>query len=192
MAPEIINYQDRSCRCTVWNLPDNGWYDVVEHIDPFLAHAIKHIAAEYAPDWFQWLEINHWQDSGRLIVYPSQEGPFGNRGERIYFELSSQHLENESIRIGDAWTSGTLSESACDIAWHELKMRVWGSVEYALRFGGAALELAAARQTHPFWLACYDYAPGEDHFQLIGLDEEADIELHKQLAQFKQRHGVGA
>ena len=37
-----------------------------------------------------------------LIVFPSQDGPHGDRGERVCYELSSEHLETASRKIGEA------------------------------------------------------------------------------------------
>ena len=72
---QVVEYQDGRCHCIVWELPDNGWEDVARQFDSFLAHAIAAIAAGYAADPVEWLEINRWPDSGRLMVFPSQDGP---------------------------------------------------------------------------------------------------------------------
>ena len=74
---QITEYQDGNCRRIFWNLPDRGWTDVAEHIDPFLTQAIQAIASEYRDESVEWLEINRWPDSGRLIVYPRPRGHSG-------------------------------------------------------------------------------------------------------------------
>src|SRR5262245_7167289 len=98
---QIIEFQDGPCRHVAWELPDSGWDDVARQLDPFLANAIQAINSEYADEPVEWLVINHWPDTGRLIVFPSQDGPNGNRGERICFQLFSIYLENEFLRIGE-------------------------------------------------------------------------------------------
>src|SRR5262245_17771701 len=96
---EVIRFIDGSTRHEVWELPDSGWDDWAAAADRFLAHAIRGIAAEYAAELVEWLEINHWPYSGRLIVFPSQDGPHGDREERVCFELASEHLLSMFRRV---------------------------------------------------------------------------------------------
>jgi len=168
---QVVKYQDGRCRCVCWELPETGWADVARHIDPFLVQAIQAIAAEYADDPVQWLEINYWPASGRLIVFPAQDGPWGHRGERVYFELHSRHLDNDLSRIDDAL--------------------VWEQEGECLRNRKASLQLAEARQSHRLRLAAFDYDFGEGLFHLSELDEEAATEMQRELANFKRQYGVG-
>src|SRR5689334_3348264 len=101
---QVTEDQDGRRRCVHWDLPDQGWQEVARRIDPFLASAIQTIAVEYPDDPVRWLVINLWADSGRLLVYPAQDGPNGNRGERIYFALHSDYLENRHNRITETLT----------------------------------------------------------------------------------------
>jgi hypothetical protein len=115
-------------------------------------------------DAVEWLEINHWPNSGRLMVFPSQDGPFGNREERLYFELSSEHLEKENRRVGDSLPDGKRDE-----AWEALNRKVWEQVGNALRIGEASRQLAEAHKEHRFRLAAYDYDFGEGLFPSHGV-----------------------
>jgi hypothetical protein len=153
---EVITFDDGPTRCEVWKLPDGGWDDWAATVDRFLAHAIRGIAAEYAGGTVEWLELNQWPISGRLIVFPSQDGPGGDRGERVSFELASDHLEAASERIGD-----TVPEPKQEAAWEALARRVWRRIGECLRDGDAAVELAAARRSFRLRVAGYDYDPGE-------------------------------
>src|SRR5262245_44712841 len=139
---EVIQFTDGPTRYEVWELPDAGWDDWAGVVDRFLAHAIQGIAAEYTNAQAEWLEVNHWQDSGRLIVFPSQDGPHGDRGERVCFELSSKHLEAASRHISKA-IQGREQEAA----WEVLAERVWRRVGECLVRGEAAAELTAARRS---------------------------------------------
>lgn len=173
---------DLACR----RLPDRGWDDVCAQIDTFLADAIRAIAAEYANEPVEWLEINRWPSSGRLIVFPSQQGPDGDRKERICCQLNSDYLENEWTRIGDSSEDGEE-----DAAWETLGSQVWDRVESCLRSGNAAHALEDARRFHPFRLATYDYDFGEGLFYLPDLDPDATAEMQRKLAEFKKQYGVG-
>lgn len=158
---EIHRFKDGPTRCETWELPDAGWEDWASNVDRFLAHAIRGIAAEYAGEPVEWLEINYWQSSGRLIVFPSQSGPFGDRGERVCFELSSEHLEGGSRRVGDS-----VPDSEQDAAWGRLAASVWRCVNQCLTAGEASRELSAARGSHKLRVVGYDYDPGEGPFRL--------------------------
>lgn len=158
---QVVKFQDGPTRCETWELPDGGWDDFVAVVDRFLAFAIAGIAAEYGGEAVKWLEVNGWPTSGRLMVFPSHEGPFGNRGERVCFELSSKHLEAACSRIGEA-----LPTSDRDAAWTALGRRVWGRVSECLASGAASQELARARRIHKLRIAGYDYEPGEKLFWL--------------------------
>jgi hypothetical protein len=166
-----------------WDLPDQGWKDVARRIDPFLASAIRAIAAEYAADPVQWLVINHWADSGRLLVYPAQDGPNGDRGERIFFDFNSDYLENRHSYITEALTGLELQR-----AWKELAGVVWWRVSDCLRHGKASRQLAEARKVHRLRLAAFDYGFGEGLFYLTELDEEAAAEMQKELARSRRRY----
>jgi hypothetical protein len=160
-AVEIIRFTDGPTLHEVWELPDAGWDDWATTADQFLADAIRAIVAEYPGERVEWLEVNYWQDSGRLIVWPSQEGPHGDRGERVCFELSSQYLEAASLAISES-----VPDSEKDAAWAALGDRVWRRVGVCLTTGTAGRELAVARRSHPLRVAAYDYNPGEGPFRL--------------------------
>jgi hypothetical protein len=183
---QITEDQNEWCRSVYWDLPDQGWEDLVRHIDPFLASAIQTVTAEYAKDPVEWLEINHWPDSGAIIVFPAHDGPYGNRGERICFTLSSNYLENEFLRIGEI-TSVHQQEAA----WKELGEKVWGRIGDCLRHGQASRELAEARKVHPFRLAAFDFDFPEGLFHLTDLDEVALSEMQKELARSQRRQRGG-
>jgi hypothetical protein len=153
---EVIQFTDGPTNCEVWELPDAGWDDWAGVVDRFLAHAIRGITVAYTGEPVEWLEVNHWQESGRLIVFPSQDGPHGDRGERVCFELSSKHLEAASRRIGEA-----VPEAEQETAWAALAERVWLRVGECFAGGEAAAALAAARQSHRLRVAGYDYNSGE-------------------------------
>ncbi len=159
---EVSRFTDGPTRCEVWRLPDAGWDHWAATVDRFLAHAIRgSIAAEYAGEPIEWLEVNHWPSSGRLIVFPSSNGPHGDRGERVCFELASAHLEAAS-----RWISCSDLESDQELAWAELAERIWRRIGECLVGGMAARELAAARQEHRLRVAAYDYNPGEGPWRL--------------------------
>jgi len=154
---EIIRFKDGECRYEVWNLPDGGWNDWADRADRFLAHSIREIAAEYAGEPIEWLEINHWPYSGRLIVFPSQEGPYGDRIERVCFELSSEYLEAAVRQV-----SKSVPEADQESMWVSLSRRMWMQVSECLLHGDAGRQLAIARQSHRLRVAGYDYEPGEE------------------------------
>jgi hypothetical protein len=173
---QVTEQQEGRCRNVYWSLPDQGWEDLACQIDSFLASAIQAIAKEYAADPVEWLVINHWPDSGRLIVYPAQDGPCGNRGERIYLQIRSSYLEDEFRRITE-----TLTDSQVNLALGELADKVWERVGECLRHGQASRHLAEARKVHWFRLAMFDYNFGESPFRLTELDEEAAAEMKQEL-----------
>jgi len=158
---DLIRFTDDKTRHEIWELLDAGWEDWAAPVDQFLAHAVGSIAAVYAGDSVEWLEINYWRNSGRLIVFPSQDGPFGDRGERVCFELSSKHMEAESPRIGRL-----VPEAEQDGAMETLASRVWLQVSECLTRGQAARELVAARRSHKLRISGYDDQPGEGPFRL--------------------------
>jgi hypothetical protein len=161
MPLQVVRFTDNGTRYETWELPDAGWADWAAHIDLLMAHAIREIAAEYIGEPVEWLEVNYWQETGRLIVFPSQDGPHGDRAERVCFELSSEHLEAESRRV-----SQSVPEAEQEGAWEALAARVWHLVSACLTTGEAARELAAARRSHALRVAGYDYNPGEGPFRL--------------------------
>jgi hypothetical protein len=158
---DIVRFTDGLTRCETWKLSDTGWDDWASTVDRFLAHAIRGITAEYTGSPVEWLEINFWQDSGRLIVFPSQEGPSGDRVERVCFELASEHLEVESRRVGNS-----IPEDEQDEAWEALNVAVWRRVGECLTAGDSSSELSAGRRSHRLRVAGYDYNPGEGSFRL--------------------------
>jgi hypothetical protein len=161
---KVIQFNDGDCQFETWELPESGWEVWAATVDPFLAHAIRCIAAEYHDLSVEWLEINQW--SGRLIVFPSQDGPHGDRGERVCFELSSLHLEAASKRVFES-----VSEAEQDSAYAVLFDRFWQRIGECLTVGEAAVALAVARQFHRMRIAGYDYAPGEYPWRLTELGE---------------------
>ncbi len=158
---QVVRFTEGGTRHETWELPDVGWADWVAYTDRFLAHALRSIADEYAGDPVEWLEINYRQNSGRLIVFPSRDGPYGDRGERICFELSSEHLEAESRRVSES-----VPEPEQDASWEALASLVWLRVSECLTSGEAGRELSAARRSHKMRVAGYDYNPGEGPFRL--------------------------
>ena len=158
---EVIRFTDGPTLHEVWELPDAGWDDWATTVDQFLAHAIRAIVAEYTGEPVEWLEVNHWQVSGRLLVWPSQEGPHGDRGERVCFELAGMHLETASRVISES-----APDAEKDAAWAALADRVWRRVGECFTSGGARRELAVARRSHRLRVAAYDYNPGEGPFRL--------------------------
>jgi hypothetical protein len=153
---EVIRFSDGPTRYEVWELPDAGWEDWAAVADRFLAHTIRGIAAEYASEPVEWLEINNWPYSGRLIVFPSQGGPHGDRGERVCFELASEHLLSVYRRV-----NYEVSEADREWVWVDLSRRVWARVSECLLRGTAGQEFAVARRSHKLRVAGYDYQPGE-------------------------------
>ena len=158
---QVVRFTDSGTRQETRELPDAGWDDWAACCDRFLAHSIRGIATEYAGDPVEWLEVNYWQNSGRLIVFPSRDGPHGNRGERVCFELSSEHLEAESRRVSEL-----VSKPEQDASWEALASRVWHRVSECLTSGEAYRELSTARRSHKMRVAGYDYNPGEGPFHL--------------------------
>jgi hypothetical protein len=158
---DVVRFTDGGTSYETWELPDAGWEDWSAKVDHFLAHAIQRIAAEYADDLVEWLEINYWQNSGRLIVFPSRDGPLGDRGERVCFELSSEFLANQS-----RWVSESVQEPEQDGVWEEFASSVWRRVGESLLGGQSAHQLAVARKLHKMRVAGYDYSPGEGPFRL--------------------------
>jgi hypothetical protein len=153
-AVKVMQFTDGPTRNEVWELPDTGWNHWSAVADEFLAYSIAGIATEYATEPVEWLEINLWPHSGRLIVFPSHDGPEGDRGERVCFELASEHLLS-LFQLVDA------SSPQADQAWADLSRHVWGRVSQCLTEGAAARELKVARRTHRLRIAGYDYQPGE-------------------------------
>jgi hypothetical protein len=158
---DVVRFTDDGTSHETWELPDAGWDDWAAQVDRFLAHSIRSIVGEYAGDCIEWLEINYWQNSGRLIVFPSKDGPLGDRGERVCFELSSEHLVSES-----RWVSESVKEIEQDGAWEGLASRVWHRIGECLVRGEAAHQLATAREFHGMRVAGYDYNPGEGPLRL--------------------------
>lgn len=182
---QIIEYQDGHCRCINWELPDTGWENVANFIDLFMDQALCTILAEYREERVEWLEINHWPISGRLMVFPSQDGPGGNREERLYFELYSQHLQHEFNRISDS-----LPEEERDRALKELCLKVWQRIGDSLRNGQASQQWTEARKVHRLRLAALDHNFGEGPIRLSELDELAAAEPRRKLDRFDQDYEI--
>lgn len=153
---EVVRFTDGPTRHEVWELADRGWDDWAAVVDRFLAHAIRGIAAEYAGEPVEWLEINQWPYTGRLLVFPSQDGPHGDRQERVCFELAGEHILSEFRRV-----KTEAAEADLEWVWTDLSRRVWRHVSACLLSGAASKELSTARQCHRLKVAGYDYQPGE-------------------------------
>jgi hypothetical protein len=151
----VIRFSDGPTQCEVWELPDAGWDDWASQADVFLAYAIQGMSAAYLRESIEWLEVNYWPDTARLIVFPSSD-PYGDRGERVCFQLCSSHLQT-------AFDAAALlrSEAEQDAAWDALCRGVWSRVSECLLVGEASRELKAARAAHRMRVAGYDYCPGE-------------------------------
>jgi hypothetical protein len=115
------------------------------------------------------------------MVFPAQDGPYGNRGERVHFELQSGHLENEFKRLADV-PPGDQQGGALET----LGRMVWRRTGHYLRSGRASRQLAEARKVHRLRLAAFDYCFGEGLFRLIELDEEAAPEMVRVLNRSKR------
>jgi hypothetical protein len=161
MPLQVVRFADSGTRYETWELPDAGWADWTAHVDLLMAHAIREIADEYIGEPVEWLEVKYWQDTGRLIVFPSQDGPHGDRAERVCFELSSEHLEAESRRV-----SQSVPDAEQEGAWEALALRVWRRVSECLTAGEAARVLCTARRSHALRVAGYDYNAGEGPIRL--------------------------
>lgn len=92
----------------------------------------------------------------RLLVFPSQEGPHGDRGERVCFELAGEHILCVFRQV-----AAEAAETDRECAWIDLSRRVWRWISACLQTGDAGRAFAAARRTHRFRVAGYDYQPGE-------------------------------
>jgi hypothetical protein len=183
---EISEFQDGGTRCFCWKLPHGGWDDLARKLDEYLTSAIGTIIAAYADKPIAWLELNYWPDSGRLIVFPSEDGPFGDRGERVCFQFFSDYMQNEFDRICQL-----PDENQQDIGWEELATKIWNRVGECLTAGQAHIALSSARATHAMRVAAFDYCAGEGLFRLEEFDEVASAEMRRRLADFKRRYQVG-
>jgi hypothetical protein len=181
---EITEFQDSGTRCPCWRLPNRGWDDFAENLDGYLADCFRLIAAACPDKPVAWVELNYWPDTGRLIVYPSDEGPFGDRNERVRFQLFSDHLQQEFERICE------LPDEHKQVEWDALGQKLWDRVGECLRNGKAQHALSSARLSHPMKLATFDYAAGEGLFHLPDIDGKATAEMKQQLADFKKRYGI--
>lgn len=158
---EVVRFTDGPTRHETWELPDGGWGEWAAVADRFVAHAARAIAAECSAGAAEWLEVNYWQASGRLIVFPSRGGPHGDRGEPVCFELSSAHLAAAARRVG-----ASVPDAEQNAAWAALAGRVWRRVGECLTAGAAGRELAVARASHRLRVAAYDDQPGEGPWRL--------------------------
>lgn len=174
----------RSCDDSCWNLADYGWAHLTQQLDEFLSTAIARVEAVYDKFPANWLELNCWPDSGRLIVYPSTEGPFGERDEKVFLQLFSDYLRSEFDRIG------SLDRDQQDQEWDALGERFWGAIEACLTTGKARAALSAARRSSPLRIAAFDYEPGEGLFHLGALDQATTAEINRQLAAYKNEWGI--
>jgi len=181
---EITEFQDGQVRCPCWRLPNRGWDDLSQRLDDYLAECFRSIVAAYTDKVVAWVELNYWPDTGRLIVFPSDDGPFGDRNERVCFQLFSDHLQQEFDRICE------LPDEQRQDKWDRLGQKLWNRVGDSLREGKAQHALASARLSHPMKLAAFDYTAGEGLFHLPEIDPRASAEMQQQLADFKKRYGV--
>jgi len=163
-------------------LLDLGWEDVSRRLDTFLAGAIRAIMNRCGDKPPNWLEINRWPDSGRLLVFPSPGGPGGDEDDRISCQLTSDYLEHEFLRIADLPDPQP--------AWDALGKKVWDRVADSLNHGEASRAIADVPLARPLRLAAYDYNFGEGLFRLPELDPQASEEMRRQLAEFRKRFGI--
>jgi len=177
-----LSRNSQSC-ASCWQVPNTGWEDVDRQIDLFLAASIREIVQEYADEPVEWLEINRWPDSGRLIVFPSRDLK-GNRDERICCQMFSDYLQAEWDR------SAKLETDSQNEAWNFLDEKVWQSILHALQHGAASQVLAEARSIHRLRVAAYDYDLHEGIFRLPDLSVEATEEMQRELEDFKKQYGV--
>jgi hypothetical protein len=181
---EITEFQDGRKRCPCWELPNLGWEDLSTKLDAYLSEAIAAIADAYTDLPAAWIQLNYWADSGRLIVYPSDDGPFGNRTERVCFQLFSDYLQHEFDRVCE------LPGPKRQVEWNALGNKLWSRVGECLKNGRARRALSIARASHPMKLAAFDYDAGEGLFHLSNIDISAYIDMKQQLAEAKKRHGM--
>lgn len=182
---EIIEFPVGSGRCICWCLPNRGWDDFSRTLDDYLAQCFRSIAAAYPDKPVAWVVLNYWPDSGRLIVFPSDLGAFGDRNERVCFQLCSDHLEMEFDRTCE------LADEQAELEWDELEKKMWNCVDECLKSGNAQHVLSFTRFSHPMRLAAFDYDPGEGLFQLPHFDPVATAEMNRQFEDFKRRYGIG-
>ena len=109
---EVVRFTDGGTSHETWELPDAGWDDWAAACGSIPGPCDSGHRGRVRRRSVQWLEINYWQGSGRLIAFPSQDGPHGDRGERVCFELSSEHLGAEAQRVSES-----VPEAEQDRAW---------------------------------------------------------------------------
>lgn len=181
---EITEFQDGSMRCVCWQLPNHGWNDVAEKLDDFLAECFLTIEARYPDKPVTWVELNFRPDGGRLIVFPSDEGPFGDRNERICYQLFSDHLQQQFDQ-----TCGAEDELK-QAEWDGIEKKLWDRVGECLTAGKAHNAISLMRATHPMKIAGFNYNAGEGLFRLPHFDPRSFTEMQQQLADFKKQYEI--
>jgi hypothetical protein len=181
---EITEFHDGGTKCPCWRLPNLGWDDVSDKLDTYLSECFRTIAAAYTDKPVAWIELNYWPDTGRFIVFPSDDGPFGDRNEKVCFQLFSDYLQQEFDRICE------LPDEQRQAEWDALGQKLWNRVGDCLKDGEAQAALSSARLSHPMKIAAFDYDAGEGLFHLPDIDTSASTEMKQQLADFKKRYGV--
>jgi hypothetical protein len=180
---EITQFQDGGVRCPCWQLPNLGWEDLSDKLDDYLFECFRSIAAAYPDKPVEWVELNYWPDTGRLIVYSSDD-PF-DRTERVCFQLFSDYLQQEFDRICE------MPDEQRQAEWDALGQKLWDRIGECLTNGQAHRTLLSARVAHPMKIAAFDYTPGEGLFHLPVIDPRATAEMNRLLTEFKQRYEIG-
>lgn len=186
----IHESQVESVRLVYWDIPNEGSPPLFSVIDDFLEAAISVIPLAHCDASAQWLELSFWPSSGRIIVYATDDGPFGDRdGERVNYSLNSSFIEDEFMSFEfdvDSDPSGKAFEAKCN----QMLEPVYSRVRESLTSGKAAKALEEARKKHPLKLAIYEYDPREGLFPLKDmLPVEFFVEYEKYLEWFKSEHG---
>jgi len=181
---EISEFDGDGTKCRCWRLPNLGWRNLSDKLDDYLSECVRSIAAAYPDKHVAWVELNYRPDTGRLIVFPSDDGPFGDRNERVCFQLVSDHLQQEFGQICQ------LPDEQRQGEWDALGQKLWDRVGDCLKTGQAQRALANARLSHPMKIAAFDYDAGEGLFHLPDVDTSASAEMKEQLIAFKRRYGV--
>ena len=164
---DVSEFHDDGVRCIGWSLPNSGWDDLSATICQFLTDALTGILQECSGEQLNWIEMNYWPDSGRLMVFPSQSGPLGDRDEPIFFQLCSGYLTEEWNRIAAIVDQPEQQERQ----WEKLATRLWDRVSVCLSTGDAGETLKLAREKQTIKLAAYHYNPGEGIFRLPELTD---------------------
>jgi hypothetical protein len=139
---EITEFNDGNTKCPCWRLANSGWADLSDKLDDYLSECIRSIAAAYPDKAVEWVELNYWPDTGRLIVYPS-DSPFGDRTERVCFQLFSDYLQEEFDQICE------IPDEQNEAEWDALGQKLWDRVGECVTNGEANRALLSARVADP-------------------------------------------